>query len=251
MQPETTHFGYQNVPLQQKQGMVNEVFASVASKYDIMNDVMSGGLHRVWKEHFVRQLRLRKDMQILDLAGGTGDIASSILRHAAKRNIPNIQITVGDINEAMLAEGQRRALDKNIHGLTWQVANAEALPFADHSMDACTMAFGIRNVPNVAKAVQEVFRVLKPGGQFLCLEFSPSQPAWVKPVYDAYSFKLIPWFGEKITGDKAAYQYLVESIRQFPTPEAFAQMWQESGFSRVRFETMTLGVVAIHSGWKI
>lgn len=248
---DTTHFGFETIPAEEKQSRVNEVFASVANKYDLMNDAMSVGVHRLWKDYFVRQLPLRNPMQWLDLAGGTGDIATRIVQRAEKEKLIDLRVTVTDINPAMLEEGKRRALDNNTPHLIWQVADAQALPFADNSMDGATIAFGIRNVPDIKKALAEVYRVLKHGSAFYCLEFSPQQPAFIKQLYDAYSFHCIPWLGEKLTGDRASYQYLVESIRQFPAPSEFSGWWQAAGFARVKHEPLSLGVAVIHSGWKL
>ena len=249
----TTHFGFETVETQEKQTRVRGVFDSVASKYDVMNDVMSGGLHRLWKDHFVSQLPMREGMHLLDLAGGTGDISFRYLKRAHAAGV-KLQATISDINASMLAEGQKRALDENIshYGkVDFQEINAEAIPFKDGSLDAVTIAFGIRNVTHIDKALGEVYRVLKPGSPFMCLEFSPIETPILKQLYDAYSFNLIPKFGQVITGDQDSYQYLVESIRQFPNADNFAQMIGDAGFSNVKFEKLTGGVVAIHKGWKI
>jgi len=242
----TTHFGFKDVPEDAKEGMVHEVFASVATRYDLMNDAMSFGLHRAWKDSFIDQLRPRGDMKLLDVAGGTGDIAFRFLKSGGGH------VTVCDINAHMLEEGKRRAIDQNfLHGMEWIEGNAEHLPFEDNHFDAYTIAFGIRNVTHIDAALAEAYRTLKTGGHFLCLEFTvPSNPILAK-IYDAYSFHAIPRMGSMIAGDKASYQYLDESIRQFPKPTAFEAMIRRAGFKNVRHRIMTGGIVAIHSGWKL
>ncbi len=249
MEQEKTHFGYSEVPKSEKAARVRGVFDSVASRYDLMNDLMSGGLHRWWKNAAVAQLPKRTGLKLLDLAGGTGDIAFRALER-----VPEMQITVADINASMLAEGQKRAIDRNFtQGLTWLCADAEKLPLPTGNFDACTMAFGIRNVTDIPAALREIYRVLKPGGMFLCLEFSPmtAQHPAMNAIYDAYSFQLIPRVGQMVTGDAASYQYLVESIRKFPEADKFADMLRQAGFDRVNYERFTFGVVALHKGWKI
>jgi len=250
---KTTHFGFEDVPIEQKQNRVRGVFDSVASQYDIMNDVMSGGLHRLWKNHFVSQLPMREGAHLLDLAGGTGDISFRYLKRAHENGM-KVKATISDINGSMLAEGQKRALNQNMSSygeIEWLQANAEKLPLPDNSVDAVTIAFGIRNVTHIDRALKEFYRVLKVGSPFYCLEFSPVNKPVLKEIYDAYSFNLIPQFGKMITGDKDSYQYLVESIRKFPTAENFEGMIGEAGFSRTGFDRLTAGVVAIHKGWKI
>jgi demethylmenaquinone methyltransferase/2-methoxy-6-polyprenyl-1,4-benzoquinol methylase len=246
MSTPAVDFGFTRVAEDAKQPLVNEVFASVASRYDLMNDLMSAGLHRAWKDRFVDQLRPFPSMRLLDLAGGTGDISFRFLERGGGH------VTITDINPAMLAEGQRRAIDRNLReGLVWQEANAESLPFESGSFDAVTIAFGIRNVTHIDRVLAEAYRVLVPGGHFMCLEFShPSLPLLQK-AYDAYSFRVIPAIGERVAQDRDSYQYLVESIRRFPKPDAFERMIKDAGFSRTRVTQMTGGVVAIHSGWKI
>ena len=245
MKQTKTHFGFQSVDWDEKTHRVRGVFDSVASRYDIMNDVMSGGLHRLWKGHMVRSLHLRPDMQVLDLAGGTGDIAFRILKREA------VDITVCDINASMLSEGRNRAIDHAAHGAHWLCGDAECLPLPDASFDVCTIAFGIRNVTDIPAALRDIHRVLKPGGQFVCLEFSHVTNPALKPVYDWYSFNCIPRFGQLITHDKASYDYLVESIRQFPKQEAFVQMIRDAGFAQVSYQNMNGGVVAMHKGWRL
>ncbi len=244
-QEETTHFGFETVNKSEKTGKVKHVFESVAGKYDLMNDAMSGGLHRVWKARFVDMLHPRADMEILDVAGGTGDIAFRIRERAGAK------LTLCDINEEMLKVGQRRAVDKNIHDIEWVCGNAEELPFEDNRFDAYTIAFGIRNVTDIPKALKEANRVLKPGGKIQVLEFSKVTNPLLGKIYDEYSFHLIPRMGQMLANDRDSYQYLVESIRQFPDQERFANMIGEAGFSRVKYHNLTGGVCAIHSGWKI
>lgn len=241
-----THFGYQEVPEEEKSTLVRGVFDRVAPRYDIMNDLMSGGLHRLWKNAMVSWLAPRDGMRILDVAGGTGDIAFRMLKRA------KCDVTVCDINQQMLDEGRNRALDKNIlHNIEWLCGNAEALPLPDLSFDAYTIAFGIRNVTHIDRALAEAHRVLKPGGRFLCLEFSHLAHDWLQKVYDMYSFHVIPRIGEMVTGSGEPYQYLVESIRKFPHQEGFAALMREAGFANVQYRNLTRGVVAIHSGRKL
>lgn len=248
---KTVDFGFREVPEEEKTPLVHKVFTSVSSRYDLMNDLMSGGLHRLWKRAFVDMLALRDTMQILDLAGGTGDIAFRLLKKAAREQ-KKVTVAVCDINENMLEEGRARAIDRNLlHNISWKCANAESLPFDDNSFDACTIAFGIRNITHKGKALAEVYRVLKPGGRFLCMEFSPLKDPLLSPLYDFYSFQIIPAVGEAITGNREAYQYLVESIRHFPEKEVFSTMLREADFARVTAQSLTGGIVAIHSGWKI
>ncbi len=251
-QPEggQTHFGFTSVAVAEKQHLVDDVFHKVAARYDIMNDVMSGGLHRVWKDIFVAKVKPRRDQPFhhLDVAGGTGDIAFRVARAGG----PKTRVTVLDINGDMLEVGRERARKKGLADqLTFVEANAEDLPFEDGRFDAYTIAFGIRNVPRIDKALSEAFRVLKRGGRFLCLEFSQVQPPLLAKIYESYSFSAIPLMGRMIAGDGEPYRYLVESIRQFPAAEDFADMIGAAGFSRPSFERLTGGVVAIHSGWKL
>ncbi|WP_321395472.1 bifunctional demethylmenaquinone methyltransferase/2-methoxy-6-polyprenyl-1,4-benzoquinol methylase UbiE [Emcibacter sp.] len=254
-QSETTHFGYRTVEAEKKQGLVRNVFDNVARKYDLMNDVMSAGLHRLWKDELIRVLRPQPGMKLIDVAGGTGDIAFRFLE--AARRIPGnadnpAEVTVCDINNNMLTVGRDRAIDRGIlENIDWVCGNAEALPLPDSCMDAYTIAFGIRNVTNIDKALAEARRVLKPGGHFLCLEFSHVDLPLLEKLYDVYSFELIPRFGQWITGDKDSYQYLVESIRRFPSQDKFKGMISEAGFKQVSYRNMSGGVVALHSGWRI
>lgn len=250
-QKETAPFGFRAVGAEAKQGLVNEVFANVAQRYDQMNDLMSMGVHRLWKDDFVAMLHPPRSAQafsVLDVAGGTGDIAQRIVRAGGS----GVHVTVADISPQMIAEGRRRAGAEHLSArIDFMVANAEALPFADRTFDAYTIAFGIRNVTHIDKALVEARRVLKPGGRFLCLEFSQVDVPGLKALYDLYSFTAIPAVGKVVTGDGAAYRYLVESIRTFPDAASFAAMIEVAGFSRVSHRMLTGGVVAIHSGWRI
>jgi demethylmenaquinone methyltransferase/2-methoxy-6-polyprenyl-1,4-benzoquinol methylase len=238
------HFGDQQVSPDEKTRRVGAVFSSVARRYDLMNDVMSGGLHRLWKDRFVARVKPRAGERILDMAGGTGDVAFRLARRGA-------QVTVADINPDMLEVGKERAAERRIGGLAWQVENAEKLSFGDRAFDAYTIAFGIRNVTDIGAALGEAHRVLTRGGRFYCLEFSTSDWPGFAQAYEAYAGKVIPRLGKAVADDEASYRYLVESIRRFPKPEAFRQMIADAGFVRAGFEPMLGGLVAIHSGWKI
>ncbi len=245
-----THFGYSDVPLGEKQRLVDDVFRKVAHRYDVMNDVMSGGLHRIWKDILVGKVRPspRAPFAHIDVAGGTGDVAFRV----AKAGGLQTKVTVLDINGAMLEVGRERAVKKGLAGqLTFVEANAEELPFPDAQFDAYTIAFGIRNVPRIDKALQEAHRVLKRGGHFLCLEFSQVEAPALAKFYESYSFSMIPLMGRLITGEAEPYRYLVESIRQFPPADEFRAMIEQAGFQRAGFTRLTGGVVAIHSGWKL
>jgi demethylmenaquinone methyltransferase/2-methoxy-6-polyprenyl-1,4-benzoquinol methylase len=248
---QNTHFGFRDVPLGDKQRLVDDVFHSVARRYDLMNDLMSGGLHRAWKDALVSKLRPPKGdrpWKLLDVAGGTGDISFRALQAAG----PGAHATVSDINADMLAVGRERAEERFSAGqVEFVEANAEALPFPDRHFDAVTIAFGIRNVPRISVALSEMFRVLKTGGRFLCLEFSQADVPMLEEIYNAYSFRVIPEIGRAVTGDAESYRYLVESIRRFPSREAFAGMMREAGFSRVEATPLSGGIVAIHSGWRL
>jgi demethylmenaquinone methyltransferase/2-methoxy-6-polyprenyl-1,4-benzoquinol methylase len=249
--PEETHFGDQTVPLTDKQGLVDDVFHSVAKRYDLMNDLMSGGLHRAWKDALVTAVnppKTDRPFTLLDLAGGTGDIAFRTVEAGG----PNTRVTVCDINAEMLAVGRERAEARGLDdAVTFEQGNAEELPYPDKSFDCVTIAFGIRNVPRIPKALSEAHRVLKRGGRFLCLEFSSVDVPGLDKLYELYSFQVIPRIGRAVTGDREAYAYLVESIRKFPKPKLFAQMIKDAGFRRASFTAMTGGVVAMHSGWKL
>jgi demethylmenaquinone methyltransferase/2-methoxy-6-polyprenyl-1,4-benzoquinol methylase len=244
-------FGFRRVREDEKQDLVNDVFAKAAERYDQMNDLMSGGLHRLWKDDFVASLNPPRGghrFHVLDVAGGTGDIAFRIIRMGG----PGTRVTIADISEPMLKEGKARAIHEGLaEKLVFTVGNAEALPFPDKSFDAYTIAFGIRNVTHIDKALSEAYRVLKPGGHFLCLEFSQVDDALLKKMYDAFSFTAIPAIGKVVTGDGQPYRYLVESIRTFPPQEKFKAMIAEAGFSRASYRNMSGGIVAMHSGWRI
>jgi demethylmenaquinone methyltransferase/2-methoxy-6-polyprenyl-1,4-benzoquinol methylase len=245
-----THFGEQTVPLEQKQGLVDDVFRSVARRYDLMNDLMSGGVHRAWKSALVTAVNPPKSARpfaLLDLAGGTGDIAFRV----AEAGGPGTRATVCDINEDMLAVGRERAGEHGLKNVSFEQGNAEELPYPDRNFDCVTIAFGIRNVPRIERALAEMHRVLKIGGRFLCLEFSSVDVPGIDKLYDLYSYQVIPRVGQAVTGDRDAYQYLVESIRNFPKPKVFARMIEDAGFRRVTIAPMTGGVVALHSGWKL
>ncbi len=243
---EQTHFGFKNVPPEEKEPLVKGVFDRVAGQYDVMNDLMSAGLHRLWKNSMVNWLAPRAGMKIIDVAGGTGDIALRM------RKAVDCDITVVDINEHMLERGRARFIDHNmLTGVEWVCGNAEALPCPDATFDAYTIAFGIRNVTHIDSALTEAFRVLKPGGRFLCLEFSRVENELLQKLYDAYSFHVIPEVGALVTGSKESYQYLVESIRKFPKQQDFTDMIARAGFGNVQYRNMTQGVVALHSARKL
>jgi demethylmenaquinone methyltransferase / 2-methoxy-6-polyprenyl-1,4-benzoquinol methylase len=241
---DTVSFGYEEVSPDEKTRRVGSVFSSVAAKYDIMNDAMSGGMHRLWKDRFVRMVKPRSDEHFLDMAGGTGDIAFRLAKAGAR-------VTVSDINPDMLGVGQERAEKKAIPGLDWSVQNAETLSFDDRCFDGYTIAFGIRNVTHIDKALAEAHRVLKRGGRFFCLEFSTTLWPGFAEIYDVYSHKLVPRLGKMIAGDEDSYRYLIESIRRFPDMPKFEGMIRDAGFAQTRVEPMLGGLVAIHSGWKI
>ena len=257
--PGSTDFGNRRVPLGDKQALVDDVFHSVARRYDLMNDLMSGGLHRAWKDVLVaavnpppkrrpshRGEQSERPFALLDLAGGTGDVAFRVMNAGG----PGTRVTVGDINTGMLEVGRARA-DKEGHDVTFVEANAEALTFPDKSFDCVTIAFGIRNVPRIDLALAEAYRVLRHGGRFLCLEFSSVDVPGLDRLYDLYSFNVIPAIGRTVTGDAESYRYLVESIRKFPKPAVFADMMRTAGLGRVSFQKLTGGVVALHSGWRL
>ena len=241
---DTVSFGYEDIAAEEKQARVGQVFSSVARRYDIMNDAMSGGLHRLWKDRFVARVKPRPGEMILDMAGGTGDIAFRLQKHGAL-------VTVSDINPDMLAVGMERAEERDIGGLSWSEQNAEELTFDSNSFDAYTIAFGIRNVTHIDKALKEAHRVLKHGGRFFCLEFSTTTWPGFSDVYDFYSHKIVPKVGQMIAGDADSYRYLIESIRRFPDMPRFEAMIGDAGFVQTRHEPILGGLVAIHSGWKI
>ncbi|GAA5074982.1 bifunctional demethylmenaquinone methyltransferase/2-methoxy-6-polyprenyl-1,4-benzoquinol methylase UbiE [Roseibacterium beibuensis] len=243
----TTHFGFKTVDEREKAGLVHGVFTNVASKYDIMNDVMSVGIHRIWKDAMMDWLTPRDGQHLLDVAGGTGDIAFRFLERA-----PMAQCTVLDMTESMLLEGQKRAeAQRQSDKLDWIVGDAMALPFEDNTFDRYTISFGIRNVTRIPDALSEAYRVLKPGGRLMVLEFSQLPNEGMQKLYDLYSFNVIPRMGQLIANDRDSYQYLVESIRKFPDQDTFANMIRDAGFSQVKYRNLSFGIAALHSGWKI
>ena len=244
---QTTHFGFETVQEAKKAGKVQNIFNSVASKYDIMNDVMSVGIHRIWKEAMMDWLAPRPGQKLLDVAGGTGDVSFKFLKRSGSGHA-----TVLDITENMLIKGRKRAeADKKLDSLDWIVGDAMFLPFADNSFDVYTISFGIRNVTRPQEALNEAFRVLKPGGRLMVLEFSQIPVPLIQKAYDLYSFNVIPAMGKLIANDRSSYQYLVESIRKFPDQETFLSMLQNAGFKNTGYRNLSLGIAALHSGWKI
>ena len=244
----TTHFGFREVPRDEKQKLVGRVFTSVAAKYDLMNDLMSFGVHRIWKRWFAATSGVRNGDRVLDLAGGTGDIAALLLPQVGADG----SVVLGDINAAMLQHGRDRLLDRGfVRNLDYAQVNAEALPFADRSFDAVTIAFGLRNVTDKARALGEMFRVLKPGGRVLILEFSAVRQEWLKPLYDFHSFRVLPRLGQLIANDAESYRYLAESIRRHPDQETLKAMMETAGFARVDVRNLTAGIVAIHRGYRV
>ena len=244
-----TFFGFKSVSFQEKTNLVRDVFTSVASKYDIMNDLMSGGMHRLWKKEFIAQI---PDFhgKLLDMASGTGDIARKYYAKAKEEGI-NPEITACDASIEMLKEGRNKAVDAGILDIKYQVTEAEKLPFEDESFDYYTVAFGVRNFTDIPSALKDAYRVLKPGGKFLCLEFSHIQQPILEPLYDFYSMNIIPFIGKIVANDEGSYRYLVESIRKFPTQESFKEMITDSGFSKVNYINLNCGIVAIHVGYKL
>ncbi|MEO9515985.1 MAG: bifunctional demethylmenaquinone methyltransferase/2-methoxy-6-polyprenyl-1,4-benzoquinol methylase UbiE [Paracoccaceae bacterium] len=244
---KTTHFGYTEVPEAEKAGRVQGVFSSVASRYDVMNDVMSMGIHRIWKDAMMDWLAPRAGQKLLDVAGGTGDISFRFLKRAG-----HAHATVLDLTEPMLIEGRKRAeAERLADSLDWVVGDAMALPFEDNSFDVYTISFGIRNVTRPQEALNEAYRVLKPGGRLMVLEFSQIPNDGLQKLYDMYSFNVIPQMGQMIANDRDSYQYLVESIRNFPDQDIFLGMLQAAGFENAKYRNMTMGVACLHSGWKI
>ncbi len=256
--PESVQFGTRDVTPEEKTTLVRGVFDSVADQYDVMNDVMSGGVHRLWKNHLIRRIRPKAGLHYLDVAGGTGDIAFRISDYIEKRshNVPNkplnsTKITLCDLNWDMLRVGRDRAINKGkLHDYDWVTGNAETLPLEDESVDVYTIAFGLRNVTHIDNALKEAHRVLKPGGRFYCLEFSHVENPALAALYDKFSFNLIPKMGEVIAKDRDSYQYLVESIRKFPTQESLKDRLQNAGFMKTSYENLTFGIAAIHFGLK-
>ena len=247
MSDKTTHFGFQDIPEAEKAGRVRGVFGSVASKYDVMNDAMSLGIHRLWKDAMMDWLAPRPGQQLLDVDGGTGDISFRFLKRAGHGHA-----TVLDLTEPMLIEGRKRAeAEQMADSLDWVVGDAMALPFGDNSFDVYTISFGIRNVTRPQEALNEAFRVLKPGGRLMVLEFSQIPNDLMQKVYDLYSFNIIPKLGKMIANDHDSYQYLVESIRQFPDQETFLGMVEQAGFEQARYRNLSMGIACLHSGWKL
>ncbi len=243
----TTHFGFETVPEAEKAGRVQGVFSSVANKYDIMNDVMSVGIHRIWKDAMMDWLAPRPGQRLLDVAGGTGDISFRFLKRAGRG-----KATVLDLTEPMLIEGRKRAEAAQMSdSLDWVVGDAMALPFEDSTFDVYTISFGIRNVTRPQDALTEAFRVLKPGGRLMVLEFSQLPNPMMQAAYDAYSFNVIPRMGQAIAGDRDSYQYLVESIRKFPDQDSFLAMIRAAGFENAKYRNLSMGIAALHSGWKL
>ncbi len=247
MTDKTTHFGAQTVPEDEKAGMVRDLFSDVANKYDIMNDVMSVGIHRIWKEAMMDWLAPRAGQKLLDVAGGTGDVSFKFLKRAGHGHA-----TVCDLTEGMLIEGRKRAEAAAMaDSLDWVVGDAMALPFEDNTFDVYTISFGIRNVTRPQEALNEAFRVLRPGGRLMVLEFSQLPNPMMQKAYDLYSFNVIPRMGQIIANDRDSYQYLVESIRNFPDQETFLDMVRTAGFENASYRNLTMGIAALHSGWKI
>ncbi len=243
---DTTHFGFQTVERTEKAGLVRSVFDSVAPKYDLMNDLMSGGIHRLWKASLINHLRPAPSINLLDVGGGTGDIAFRFLNRGGGA------VKVIDISEEMLAVGRDRAIDRGyLDTIEWVVGDAENLPVEDSCVDAFTIAFCIRNVTHIDRVLREARRVLKPGGHFLCLEFSTVSLPWLSRLYDLYSFKVLPTLGGVVANDRNSYQYLAESIRKFPDQSTFTAMIEAAGLSRVRCHSLSGGIAAIHSAWRI
>jgi demethylmenaquinone methyltransferase/2-methoxy-6-polyprenyl-1,4-benzoquinol methylase len=246
----TAPFGFRDVPESEKEGLVRDVFSSVARRYDLMNDLMSGGVHRFWKDAMVEWLNPQPGWRVLDVAGGTGDIAFRITETARRRG-GTADIAVCDINAEMIGEGRRRARERGESGIAWAVGDAELLPFADASADAFTIAFGIRNVTHIDRALGEARRALKPGGRFLCLEFSRCEAPGLDALYDRFSFSVLPRLGGWVAQDAEAYRYLAESIRRFPPQAVFAKMIERAGFGRVKVRNLTGGIAALHSAWRL
>jgi demethylmenaquinone methyltransferase / 2-methoxy-6-polyprenyl-1,4-benzoquinol methylase len=247
-----TDFGFRRVPEEEKAPLVRAIFGSVAARYDLMNDLMSAGVHRWWKAEMVAQLKPRPRQRLLDVAGGTGDIALRALPRLAQGRAAEGSAIVCDVSEAMLAIGRARALDQGIlAGIEWMCADAERLPVTDRSVDLYTIGFGLRNVTHMHRALAEARRVLKPGGRFLCLEFTPEITPLLQPLYDIYSFQIVPLLGQVVTGDRDAYAYLVESIRRFPRQSELAGMIAGAGLDQVKFRNLTGGVAALHSAWRV
>ncbi len=246
--PESEWFGFRRVNPEEKAGLVRQVFSSVAGNYDVMNDLMSGGLHRLWKDTLVRRMNPKQGMTLLDVAGGTGDIALRCYRKTEGK----AKIIVCDINPEMLEQGKAKALDQGVlSGLNWVTGNAEALPFPDRSVDIYSIAFGLRNVTRIDQALREAARILKPGGRFFCMEFSPGVLPALRPLYEAYCVNVLPLLGEFIAKDRPAYQYLAESILKFPPQEELAKRMEKAGIERAKWTNLTGGIAVIHEGWRL
>jgi demethylmenaquinone methyltransferase / 2-methoxy-6-polyprenyl-1,4-benzoquinol methylase len=240
---ENIDFGYKIVKKTDKQNLVNNVFNSVANKYDLMNDITSIGIHREWKNNLIDWLAPQNNQKLADIAGGTGDIARKFLNNGG------LSAYVIDINEEMMKSGKANKQSSN--KIKWMVASAEEIPVDDNTFERASMGFGLRNITNRDKALKEVYRILKPGGRFICLEFSHVENEFIKKIYNFWSFKCMPYIGESVTGDRSAYTYLVESIRQFPTQPELSSMLSDAGFSRVKYRNLSNGIVSLHSGWKL
>ena len=247
MGEKTTHFGAREVPEGDKAGLVHGVFTNVASSYDVMNDVMSVGIHRLWKDAMMDWLAPRDGQRLLDVAGGTGDISFRFLKRA-----PSAEAVVLDMTESMLVEGRKRAEAGELaEKLSWVTGDAMVLPFEDNSFDVYTISFGIRNVTRIPAALSEAYRILRPGGRLMVLEFSQLPNEGLQKLYDLYSYNVIPRMGQMIANDRDSYQYLVESIRRFPDQDTFSEMIQDAGFGQVKFRNLSMGIAALHSGWKL
>jgi demethylmenaquinone methyltransferase/2-methoxy-6-polyprenyl-1,4-benzoquinol methylase len=248
MMEQFTHFGFSDIPVAEKVRRVGRVFDTVASSYDLMNDLMSLGIHRIWKRYAVHKMRLRPGQMALDVAGGTGDLSRLMMQHRMHRQG---RVVLCDINNAMLTHGRKRLTDEGfVEGVDWVQGNAEALPFPDNQFHLVSIGFGIRNVTHIDVALKEMVRVLRPGGQFLCLEFSQVALPFLQPVYDLYSFNVLPEIGHWVAKDRDAYQYLVESIRRFPNQETFRDMLTTAGLSQAHYYNLSAGIAAVHIGYK-
>ena len=248
----STNFGFRRVPEGEKAPLIRAIFDSVAERYDLMNDLMSVGIHRWWKSEMVALLKPRPGQRLLDVAGGTGDIALRVSPHLIQAEAAEGEVVICDASEAMLAIGRARALDRGIlTGIEWLCADAERLPLSDRSVDLYTVGFGLRNVTHMDRALAEAHRVLRPGGRFLCLEFTPEITPLLQPLYDLYSFQVVPLLGQIVAGDRDAYAYLVESIRRFPRQSELAEMISRAGLEQVKFRNLTGGVAALHSAWRL
>lgn len=251
--PKDIDFGFRRVSADEHAGLVGQVFDSVANRYDLMNDLMSGGLHRLWKQALIEWLHPTGAMRLVDVAGGTGDVAFRAVDYSAGTDDESrTDVTICDPSESMLGVARRRAIDRgHLQGVSFVCARAEALPQPDRTADACTISFGLRNVTDRPAGLSEMHRILDIGGHFLCLEFSPKVLPLLAPLYDTYSHRILPWLGEHVAGDRASYEYLAESIRRFPEPDILANEMSAAGFGNVTYRSMSGGIVAIHSGWRL